>query len=423
MAFSYTQKPDGLYEIFQDGQRIATGTEAVLKNYDFSTPKPKPEIPKSSTDGLVSDNGTSRDDEATLSATLKNLATRAPFDDSYIRAQEDALAKRRQETEKTINAQFDATRGSLEDQQKRETGSTSAGLARAGGYLGFSGSSQGVLLNLGQSHRAEMQSLEAKRQQALNEARVAYEDKQFALAKERVNEAKKYEQESYERQQAYFSELKKVTDATRAAEEEQSLNIDIYNALAEGATDELSVFQKLNGRASPEKIRTFFDKIKPKTATTAVYKFSNDEVGKLIGAGLTPQEMQLFSDDLNKYGYAKAVEGLSGRQRAIVDEILNGKPTSGVTNGLTISEAKSLGLPLSLIGKSEQEFFAELTSDTPPDWFIEYIESQKRQNLLPDVVEELWQTFRQNTINKFSGGDSFSDSSSQTSDTLDYDKI
>lgn len=394
------------------------GTDPNAKPQDYGVTAPPP--PASD---LVSDNGTSRDDEVALSATLKNLATRAPFDDSYIRQQEEALAKRREETEKSINASFDTTKTGLETQQKNETGSTSAMLARAGGYLGSSGSGTGVLMNLSQSHRAEMQGLESKRQAALNEARSAYEDKQFALAKERVAEAKKYEQESYDRQQAYFTELKKETDRVKAAEEEQTLNIDIYNALAEGATDEMSVFEKLGGKASPERIRTFFDKIKPKTAATAVYKFTNDEVGKLLGAGLTPPEMQAFSDDLNKYGYAKAIEGLSGRQRTIVDEILNGKPTSGVTNGLTLSEALRLGLPPSLIGKPEKEFLSELGSNTPPDWFIEYVGERYGEDVsqypkkdfdlpgrgdetdlkVPQTVPELWKSFRENVISQFTG--------------------
>jgi hypothetical protein len=392
---------------------------------------------------LVADNGTSRDDEAKLAASLRDSAMRTAPDLSYIDNYIAGLTARQESAVKNINENFDATKASLGEQQRKETGSTSAGLARAGGYLGFSGSGQGALINLAETHRSEMQGLEAKRNAALNEARSAYEEKQFAAAQERYKQAKEYEKESFTRQKDYFDKVKAATDKAKAAEEEQALNVDIYNALAEGATDEMAVFQKLGGTASPEKIRTFFDKIKPKTAASAVYKFSNDEVGRLIGAGLTPQELQLFSDDLNKYGYAKAIEGLSGRQRTIVDEILNGKPTTGVTNGLTLSEALRLGLPPSLIGKPEKEFLTELSSTKPPDWFVGYINDKYGGDIsqypkkdfdiagneaandlkVPKTITELWSAFRDNVFKQFTGGDVGGGGKAKTGGGLNYDEL
>lgn len=107
--------------------------------------------------------------------------------------------------ERSINRSYDATKTSFQDKQYRETGETSAGIAAAGGYLGFSGSGQGVLLNLAKSHRDELLALEAQRQQALMEAREAAANRRFDLVKLKADEIVRIDDEIYGRQQDYFN--------------------------------------------------------------------------------------------------------------------------------------------------------------------------------------------------------------------------
>src|SRR3954469_8168542 len=38
MPYSYQQKQDGNYEVFQDGNRVATGTQGILANYGLPLP-------------------------------------------------------------------------------------------------------------------------------------------------------------------------------------------------------------------------------------------------------------------------------------------------------------------------------------------------------------------------------------------------
>lgn len=373
--------------------------------------------------GITSDNGTARADELALSTAIRDKVMAPAPDLSYIDNYMAGLAKRREETEAAINSSFDSSKTSLGEQQKKETGSTSAALARAGGYLGFSGSGSGVLQNLAEAHKADMQSLEAKRQQALAEARNAYEDKNFAAARERINEVKDFEKQSFERQQNYFNEIKTANDKIKAKNAEEAANIDIYNAIAEGAKTETEIFGKLQGKVTPQQISDFFTKLKPKTAASATYKFTNDDVGKLLKSGLSPDEMQLFSDDLNKYGYHKAVEGLTGSQRSIVDEILGGKKTGGITNGLTISEAKALGLPPALIGMDQKQFIADLLSPKAPEWFIHYTEQTYQQNLLPEKTQELWDAFKTKVIQKFQSGSALDFNSISSDTSVSFDKV
>lgn len=59
-------------------------------------------------------------------------------------------------------------------------------------------------------------------------------------------------------------------------------------------------------------------------------------------------------------------------------------------NKLTLSELRSMGLPPSLVGQSEQDIAYSFYSTTPPAWFVDKVNNEARQNLLPDVVQKLW---------------------------------
>lgn len=103
-----------------------------------------------------------------------------------------------------INTDYDEQGNKLEGQQANETGATTNTLARIGGYLGPSASATGAMINLSQEHKAEVSSLEAKRQSALLAANNAIDDRKFDIAKLRVQEVKDIEQEIQRRKEKFF---------------------------------------------------------------------------------------------------------------------------------------------------------------------------------------------------------------------------
>lgn len=107
-----------------------------------------------------------------------------------VSSRQSFLEARRQAEVQGINSGFDLTKNQTVDAQKKETGATSVSLARIGGYLGGSASGTGAMLNLSQTHTNELQNLEVKRQAAVRAANEAVDEKQFALAKEKITEAK-----------------------------------------------------------------------------------------------------------------------------------------------------------------------------------------------------------------------------------------
>ncbi len=68
----------------------------------------------------------------------------------------------------------------------------------------------------------------------------------------------------------------------------------------------------------------------------------------------------------------------------------NGSGSSG--NKLTYSEASSRGLPLSLVGMTEEEVVKSFYDTKPPKWFVDKVNSEHKQTVSPDAVQALWDT-------------------------------
>jgi hypothetical protein len=189
-----TTKPKTPVEIAAEAD-AATKAKAELANTNNTTSASNITASSSNFQSLIDKLTKSIDD---MSKSKPTSAT------EYLSQYATDLEQRRKETEQNINAEFDSTKQRTETAQGRETGQFGATLNRIGGYLGGSASSSGAMNALNSDQRFELQTLEAKRQSALTAARSAYDDKSFAVAKAKADEAKSYEQEIYKRQNDFL---------------------------------------------------------------------------------------------------------------------------------------------------------------------------------------------------------------------------
>lgn len=158
----------------------------------------------------------------TITPNETGISSAQAASDSYMKMLDDQAArleKRRADETARINSQFDNAEAGLRNEQKGERGTTSAMLARAGGYLGPSGSGTGVMLNLAENHRAEVSTLNSKRADAIQQANTAIEDKQFALAQMKVKEVKDIENTIHERKTQFFNDSLKAVQEARNQDE------------------------------------------------------------------------------------------------------------------------------------------------------------------------------------------------------------
>jgi hypothetical protein len=176
--------------------------------------------------GITASSGNARDEEKKLGSDITKLsapAYSAPAKNTkYLDDYEKTLGQIEREAARSINNTYDGERTTTKEEQINETGANSASLARIGGYLGNSASGTGSMLKLSASHRAELASLESKRQGALSESRIAFAEKRFQVAKAKADEARYWESETYKRQQDFFGNQLDVLQEDRAQDSHEN---------------------------------------------------------------------------------------------------------------------------------------------------------------------------------------------------------
>lgn len=344
------------------GEQTAAQRAAAYKDAGLSDP------------GVTATNGGALKEEGKTGADILNAINTPPLDTSFYDKNIADLTAQQAEAERVINEQFNNAKIGTENAQRSEVGSTSAALARAGGYLGNSASGQGVLLSLAQTHRAELQSLDSKRAAALNEAKSAYTEKQFQNARDKYKEVKDYEKTITERKIKYFETVQAEQEKIRKAQAERQINVDIFDAISNGAKNESEVYAKLGGRATPEQIGEYYAKIKPKTVAGDAFKLSNTDMSMLLGSGMGQDDIQALSDYVNLNGFTDELKSkLTPYQRRVMDSIFTLKKEAvekpeGTLDALDIVRYRELYSDLQIeAGDTKSSVEAKVAASNSPE--------------------------------------------------------
>jgi hypothetical protein len=157
----------------------------------------------------VSDSSPYRDTLLDLQNKIAGLYDQPDIDLSYIDKQREALEQRRQASIDNINTGAAEQTRNTQTAQRGEVGATNLFMASAGA-LGRTGSAQGALLKQAQTHRQEIDSIEAQRQQLVSQAQAAYEDKDFEMAQFYVDSQEKLKKQKVESLQNLQNNLMQI---------------------------------------------------------------------------------------------------------------------------------------------------------------------------------------------------------------------
>lgn len=396
---------------------------------------------KAPTDGItVSDESVVLDEKAAVDTI--NEAFKVNRDLTYIDDEIERIGKELNQEIEAINAQAAVDKASLQGQQKSETGQTSVGLANAGGYLGFSGSATGVLLNLAKTHRSELQELDARRQRAIFEAQDAARNSQFDLVKLKAQELKDIEQEEYERKQDYFDRTRAINEKEAARKEKAKVENDIYTALQGGARTVADIFAQLGGEVDAKTINDFLENITPEGSEG--FKFSASQNASLLGTGMSMDDIRATSEYISANGYDETIKkALTPAQRAAVDKIFksgaigtgtgsnftsqeqrkleqaglltaprqeqldylygdddNEKPYESVYTGQILDNSTTLdSLPLEVQDDVRNELLdLGFGSDVVPQWYRDYTEASTMQTPTAESLKSNWSSYRKKSL-------------------------
>lgn len=172
------------------------------------------------------------------------------FDDSSLRAAGEAERRQIEAERAALDARRTAEIGTIEkgfgdtaDATVRAQGSEYAGRATqlvtsGGGFLGATQSQQGVLQQLRETQRGELSALETKKQAAIQQARNAYDDKDFALARDLVKSAREVEAQIYTRKKDYADREIQISRYAEQDKQTQFRNsLDVVDRTASSVFD------------------------------------------------------------------------------------------------------------------------------------------------------------------------------------------
>lgn len=155
-----------------------------------------------------------------LGADISGLTSAYASDNAFLEQQRSALAERRVNEVAGIKTEFDIAKIAQEVGQKRDYGARATSLITSGGgFLGATQSQEGVLQNLKGTFDAEKTALMSKREAAILAAKSAFEDKDFAFARELSKNARDLQKEIYGRQKDFAEQQLAVTKESRAQTE------------------------------------------------------------------------------------------------------------------------------------------------------------------------------------------------------------
>jgi hypothetical protein len=335
-------------------------------------------------------------DGMTANRDAQDARLKASYDQIYgvIDAEKERLERQRSSQISDINAQFEGAKRTTLDAQGREVGTFNSTLSRIGGYLGKSASSLGALENLAVTHRAEIASLEAKRAAAINAANDAVDEKQFKLASDKAKEIKSLETEIEARRNTFFDQSLSLITERRQQEE---FEVTAEEKIQDNARGSIKLLLDTFGGIDYPSLSPAAQQMLANLAARAGVPLSSLYGPSIEQAKLTNKEQQDAIENMIKMENLKIDQARLGIDR---DKAARDAAKDKADKLISVTDAQRLGLPKSLVGLTQDQIGAQLSSGIIPDWFIEAKLTQNAINEFTsdEEVAKLWEAFRTETL-------------------------
>lgn len=236
-------------------------------------------------------------------------------------------------------------------EQSRIAALTTTGIRMGSQWTGGAGGVTGSIISA--EERAAVNAiagLQIQKTQALASAQQAFASGKWTQYNNLVTIA----QNAYDKQLTAVQTLQKAQitqDAKiQTAAITASMNSTVAGLYAKGITDPTAILKNLrdNGDTTTTlaQIGTAIKNISPTSSSSDNFKFSSGQMGKLLAAGLTKDEVQALHDYYNGKGDASALSNLTPEQQTKVHDVLNGV-TAKTTTAPSSKTYKSGGLTYS----------------------------------------------------------------------------
>lgn len=301
---------DGVH-LYADGSVVPAPPDAELTDGVYTSGGKNYAAPAQDT-GTNDDDPESRQINALLESMRSSL-------DASTKGQVDA-----------IHTQFQQLRADQMDANTRNEKSRAQSLLLGGSSRYAPLSAASTMLAQTSYGLRQIQGLDAAENTAIANAKKAEQDGDMQLMQTQLQLVEKKREEK----QAAAAKIADQLQAANQASAQQRLNVArdeaVANLIAGGVTKASDIMKAMNDAGwelTAKDINGVISDVQPKGSDSDLYKFSNDDVGKLLGAGINAGTIQALSDYYNGRSDGSDLGNLSTGQQAVVQRVLNGKTT------------------------------------------------------------------------------------------------
>lgn len=314
-----------------------------------------------------------------------------------------------------LQQKFATREQQLQDINSRDQASTRTSLLNSGSSRYAQVSSKGLISEVERKGISDLAALDAQENDAINAAKTAQSNGEYKIMDEKlslINDLRKQKTDAAQKLNDTATAQNKIIQDKQI---QASRDSAIAGLLEQGVTDPKQILDYLNQNEQGNSTGDFTADEVAKTLKSLADTNADGDITKLTG---NIKDFYI----LQKNGtLPSSIAGLpEGEQlKAWLDYI---KPTKsvgvGTVNKITLSEAKAQGLPLSVVGMSENDVANSFDDPTPPQWFVEKAQSEEGSVLAPTAINTQWTTYRQAYIKARGTGKASSSSSSSGSRSI-----
>jgi len=166
--------------------------------------------------------------------------------------------------------------------------------------------------------------LDAKENSAIASAKAAQESGDYKYMTDEMTRAESIRKEKQDTAQKVMDGVQKANDALIAQREQIMKDEAVAQEMAKGTMDPQQIMQNINAAGGSVTAKDVADAIKNLTPTsTGTFKFSQADIGKMLGAGMTSAQIQATQDYYNSNGKG-TMPTLTAEQTAAVQKALTG---------------------------------------------------------------------------------------------------
>lgn len=395
---TFAPQPSSMSDIEKRLEEIRQQALAVQESANRLAEKEKSSLDGAvvSSDRIINDERdiTSRVEQALSGSDTEIDSIRKASEDlqAELKKREDELESRRSQEVQSIEQDFGEQQQQLDDAQRKEFAARRVALARIGGFLGESASAVSNLRSLTEEHNREDSLLQSKKRAAIQEAKNAISDKQFEIARERLAEAKKIEEDVSKRRQDFFD---RALDLVREQRQQDEFRLNLQKDARSTVQNILDTYGTIDfSLLSEESQADLFEMaltagIPPEVVTSSFTTIKQEELKN-------KRDDEAFNREIDLANLAIRRANLQLSQQ---------KQSEG--SRLSAVDAQRLNLPRSLVGRTEDEIFSDFQDTIPPSWYEDYIRQQQLASGKTGLInmqelQDQWNRFRNEALEQSS---------------------